>query len=137
MGLFGKSRDEKVMREAYVLLWNAAERLKDGRALRDNLEVITTKVPWIDRKEFERTADSLIKCGTAFACMAAGVLGELPEFKDSPFLSVAVPLENELAILELFYNSEANQIRNDVRDFDKRDDGVPSISKLLRDIVFQ
>lgn len=49
------------MREAYVLLWNAAERLKQGRALRDNLEVITTKVPWIDRKEFERTADSLIK----------------------------------------------------------------------------
>jgi hypothetical protein len=137
MGLFGKSRDEKVMREAYVLLWNAAERLKEGRALRDNLEVITTKVPWIDRKEFERTADSLIKCGTAFACMAAGVLGELPEFKDRPFLSVAVPLEKELAILELFYNSEANQIRNDVRDFDKRDDGVPSISKPLRDIVFE
>jgi hypothetical protein len=137
MGLFGKSRDEKVMREAYVLLWNAAERLKQGRALRDNLEVITTKVPWIDRKEFERTADSLIKCGTAFVCMAAGVLGELPEFKDRPFLSVAVPLEKELAILELFYNSEANQIRNDVCDFDKRDDGVPSISKLLRDIVFE
>ena len=98
MGLFGKSRDEKVMREAYVFLWNAAERLKQGRVLRDNLEVITTKVSWIDRKEFERTADSLIKCGTAFACMAAGVLGELPEFKDRPFLSVAVPLEKELAI---------------------------------------
>ena len=137
MGLFGKSRDEKVMREAYVFLWNAAERLKQGRVLRDNLEVITTKVSWIDRKEFERTADSLIKCGTAFACMAAGVLGELPEFKDRPVLSVAVPLEKELAVLELFYNSEANQIRNDVRDFDKRDDGVPSISKLLRDIVFE
>lgn len=137
MGLFGKSRDEKVMREAYILLWNAAERLKQGRALRDNLEVITTRVAWIDRKEFERTVDSLIKCGTAFACMAAGVLGELPEFKDRPFLNVAVPLEKEIAILELFYNSEANQIRNDVRDFDKRDDGVPSISKLLRDIVFE
>ena len=137
MGLFDKSRDEKVMREAYILLWNAAERLKQGRALRDNLEVITAKVPWIDRKEFERTADSLIKCGTAFACMAAGFLGELPEFKDRPFLSVAVPLEKELAILELSYSSEANQIRSDAHDFDKRDDGVPSISKLLRDIVFE
>lgn len=69
--------------------------------------------------------------------MAAGVLGELLEFKDRPFLNVAVPLKKEIAILELFYNSEANQIRNDVRDFDKRDDGVPSISKLLRDIVFE
>ena len=40
--------------------------------------------------------------------------------------------------LELFYEfrSLSNSL-NDVRDFDKRDDGVPSISKLLRDIVFE
>lgn len=137
MGLFGKNRDEKITREAYVLLWNSAERLKEGRALRENIETVAEKMAWIERGEIERTADSLTKYGTALACMAAGVLGELSEFRDRPFLSVAVPREKEMTILKLFYNSEAAKIRNDVRDFDERDDGVPSIRNILRNIVFE
>ena len=134
MGIFGESRNEKVTREAYVLLWNAAERLKEGLALYDNLETVANKAAWINRKDLERTAESLIKYGTALASTATGVLGGLPEF-ESPLLSVAVSSGKEKAILELFYKTEALQIRNDVHDFNEQDDEVPSIGKVLRDII--
>ena len=137
MGLFGENRNEKIIRETYVLLWNSAERLKEGRALRENIEAVAAKMAWIERGQIERTADSLTKYGAALACMAAGLLGELPEFRDRPFLNVAVPREKEMAILQLFHNSEAGHIRHDVRDFDEQDDAVPSIRQILYKVVLE
>lgn len=130
MGLFGPSESEKLLEEIYPLLYQALDRCKAARLLKENLDAVSQRASWLNKDELQSISDALESYSFAMLAVALAKVNSSPVFKNRPFLNVAVQPKIERAVLDTVFGSEEGfKIKLKVSDFDG--DDLPSIQEIL------
>lgn len=137
MGLLGKSNDEKIIDQVYVLIANASERLIQADGIKKYRAEMLKRAEWLDGEELDQIADALIKYSISLTTYSKLLLSHNSTMKGRPFMNMAIQPQQEESIVSAIFSENYRSIIMKVEEYNDNGSGVPCPAEVLKWIVMK
>ena len=133
MGLFGKSNNEKIIDQVYVLIANASEKMIQADGIKNYRDKMLKRAEWLDGETLDLTADALVKYAISLTSYSKFLLSQSSSIKGRPFINMALQPEEEIIVSSVFPDDTRSIIMR-VRKYGDNN-GLPCPAEVLKWIV--
>jgi len=137
LGLFGKSNDEKIIDQVYVLISNASERLIQANGIKEYRAEMLSRAEWLDGDKLDQTTDALLKYAISLVSYSKVLLRHNSQTKSGPLINMAIQPKLEEEIVSSVFGDNSQSIIKQVWAYGDGDSREACPAEVLKWVILK